>query len=371
MIKNSFGLMCLSFILGIGFSHGQQDAFAIKELPPKYQSSRVVMKNNVNSDFVDLSTYLPSGFTKKGNVDYTIYIQKGLKENRKVIFPDFPILINDNGLTIESNSELVFLQNSLLKLKPSNKERYEILRIHNVSNVKITNPMIEGDRTNHKGKSGEWGMGISIRGQAKDISISDAKIKDCWGDGIYLGHLKNIAPENISITNSIIDNCRRNGISITTGKNVIIEKVLISNIYGTAPQSGIVIEPSNSSAVFHNITLNNATVYNVGETGIKIAGFEKLLGNPQAVSNIIINHPILDDSKYNFFIGRIRDAKIIKGTSIGGEIKIINPVMLNASTNSFIIRKQSKRGPKISILGMSVENKEKGKNEAREVLIDQ
>lgn len=340
--------ICLT-IASLGVSCAQNTSFSIRKIPDNYQKSARVVESSLKSTFKDLTAYLPPNFSRRGDVDYTVYIQKGLDENRKVIFPDFPILINDAGLTIKSNSQIYFSKNSLVKLKASNKERYEIFRLHDVSNIQIFNANISGDRKVHNGKTGEWGMGIAIRGRSKDIVINNAVVKDCWGDGIYLGHLKHNAPENVLITNALIDNCRRNGISITTGKNIRIIEPVVSNTNGTKPECGIVIEPSASTAIFENIVISDAITYNNKEAGIQIGGFEKLLGKSKSTSSIsIVNHTD-DGSNRGIFVGRIRGTDKVKGSSLKGNLVIDNPVWKNNRLEPFVFRKQNRRGPKITL----------------------
>src|SRR5690606_14017101 len=153
--------------------------FVVKKIPNKYKVQHTNQKTNstnsmvMNKNVVDLTRYLPANYSTSGEIDYTEQIQKGLSENRNVKFPNFPILINDKGLTLSSNSNLYFGENSKIILKGSSKERYEILRMDNVQNITINNPVIEGDRNSHKGNTGEWGMGIAVRGGSKNISINN------------------------------------------------------------------------------------------------------------------------------------------------------------------------------------------------------
>src|SRR5690606_22800228 len=113
-----------------------------------------------------------------------------------------------------------------------------------------------GDRDDHTALDGEWGMGIGIRG-SKNISIFFSDIKDCWGDGIYIGKMNSRDSENIVIHNSRIDNCRRNGISITSARNVNVSGALISNINGTPPMYGIDIEANNNDDNIEEIVLKD------------------------------------------------------------------------------------------------------------------
>src|SRR5690606_36315193 len=142
--------------------------------------------------FIKIENFLPKNYVKDGTVDYTNYLQKVLNESKNVVFPNFPIRINDTGLVINSGSIILFPVNSKLVLGSSSKSNYEILRIHNKNNITLVNPTIIGDRDNHKGSKGEWGMGISIK-DSEGLNIINPKISNCWGDGIYIGKSNSIS----------------------------------------------------------------------------------------------------------------------------------------------------------------------------------
>ncbi len=54
-----------------------------------------MVKNQYFAKAKDLTGYLPQGYSKNGDTDYTSYIQQGINENSAIIMPDFPILINE------------------------------------------------------------------------------------------------------------------------------------------------------------------------------------------------------------------------------------------------------------------------------------
>src|SRR5690606_13104071 len=135
--------------------------------------------------YYDLTLALPKGYKKDGSVDYTKYIQMALNKHKNVLMPNFTIATT--GLLAVSNSNIKFQSNSKLKLLPTDRERYQVLAIHGVENVTVTNANIEGDLKNHKGTKGEWGFGIDIR-NAINITINNAKVSNCWGDGIVVAY---------------------------------------------------------------------------------------------------------------------------------------------------------------------------------------
>lgn len=222
----------------------------------------------------DLTKILPVGYVKDGSVDYTIFIQKGLERYKKVLMPNFPIKVS--GIFPTSNSEIFFQKNSKLILSPTSRGRYQIIGIHGVENVKIYNPVLIGDRFQHLGTDGQWGFGIDIR-LSRNVSVYNANVSDCWGDGIVITESKNgftkkkeFIVQNILIANSTVDGCRRNGITITGGKQITLDNIVINNTFGTAPEAGIDIEPDNERSYLDDINLKNIKIFNA-RSGIQFS----------------------------------------------------------------------------------------------------
>lgn len=247
-----------------------------QSLIPLKNESNVKSAIALNESSFDLTAFLPRNYVKDASIDYTSYLQKGIDANKNVLFPNFPVRINDKGLTLKSNSIVSFQKNSKIILSSSNKETYEILRLHNIKNVVIIDPVITGERKTHKGTSGQWGMGIAVR-SSSNITIVNPIISQCWGDGIYIGPLvekvngkgKSLGPcDGVKVLGGIIDDNRRNGISIVSGRNININNTLIANTMGTSPKAGIDVEPSSSIASAQNIKIENITTYNNAGGGI-------------------------------------------------------------------------------------------------------
>ncbi|WP_293956142.1 MULTISPECIES: right-handed parallel beta-helix repeat-containing protein [unclassified Sphingobacterium] len=228
------------------------------------------IKKNEFSQAIDLSSYLPKGYSISGDKDYTKYLQKGLDENLIVCMPNFPILVNSNGIKLRSNQKVLFQPNSKLVLIGNNLERYSILEIYNVSNVKVYFPKIQGDKHYHLSSSGQWGMGLSII-KSSNIFIQQPNIESCWGDGIYLGNKDGKNVENVTILGGVISDSRRNGISITSANNVLIKDVYIKNTGGQSPEAGIDIEPNSSNYLLKNINLVNINTENNKGYGVVIS----------------------------------------------------------------------------------------------------
>ena len=274
----------------------------------------------------DLTKELPLGFLKDGTVDYTANIQKGMDENTNVYMPDFPLLINEKGIIVNSNSRIIFKPHSALLMKPNSLPYYVILKVFNASNVIIESPVIIGERNQHIGNSGEWGMGLQITA-SKNIKIISPKISNCWGDGLYIGGDESNTCENVRIINAKIDNCRRNGISITDGNNIRITKPIISNMNGALPMSGIDIEPNNDKATIDNILISNPITLSNESCGI-IISLQQLPSETSKTVRIKIENHIDKKSKIAFYLSSFRGNYENK-VALKGLIEVNNPKWYN------------------------------------------
>src|SRR5690606_9796269 len=156
--------------------------FKYRQVPKSLSVNYIKYEDTEKITLVDLSKYI-SPLDCKG--DCTSLLQNLIYKYKKVILPNFSITINKMGVTLPSNCEIFFQPKSVLIMEANNQTNYQVLRIHNVENIKLFNPTIIGDKRNHIGYKGEWGMGISIK-SSKNITILNSKISECWGDGIYI-----------------------------------------------------------------------------------------------------------------------------------------------------------------------------------------
>jgi len=87
--------------------------------------------------------------------------------------------------------------------------------------------------------SGEWRHCLDIE-NASNVTISGISCNDSGGDGLYVR-----ASSNVTVQDSIFNNNRRQGSSITGQVNhIYFLRDHFTNTIGTAPQSGIDIEPN-------------------------------------------------------------------------------------------------------------------------------
>jgi hypothetical protein len=234
---------------------------------------------------------LPKNFVRDGSVDYTSELQAAISSHQSLLFPPFPLLVNDAGLLIGSNKILNFLPGSEIRLQRSDKKRYNIIKMEGVENITINGLVIKGDRYTHLGTTGEWGMGIGIY-SCSNITLNNVKIADCWGDGIYLGNAggNGLPNSNIVIKQPEISNCRRDGISIITARRLTIISPHVNRTNGVLPMSGINFEPNSPVDELQQISVIEAFTEDNPGSGISI-GLKNLYGmSSKKIDISIIGH---------------------------------------------------------------------------------
>ena len=178
-------------------------------------------------------------------------------DHNKIIIEkgNYKVRARKNGdvcLQLCSNTD--FVLNGTIQIEPNDFKNYYIIRATGENINMRGKGSIIGDKPNHTGTEGEWGMGIDIR-DAENTSVRGLTIKDCWGDCIYVGGRSRI----VLIENCKLDNGRRQGISITKADGVTIRNCLITNVSGTNPEYAIDIEPNRPDSV-GNILIDRVTV---------------------------------------------------------------------------------------------------------------
>lgn len=308
---------------------------------------------------IKLIQLLPTTVDKSASTDYTSIIQGALNKYDTVYFPPFPLKVNRGGLVLKSNQVIYFDKASKLILEPNNLPQYYIINIKNVSNVRIYNLNIQGDRDTHTGKGGEWGMGVSIVG-SKNVYLYNPVINDCWGDGIYIGETPELNYcDGVYISGASCDRNRRNGVSIISGKNITIKASSFSNSDGTAPMCGIAIEPNNSGNVLENIVFDNVTTTMNPNCGIGITLDKWRVDNKNSkfrnvqgdISLKILNHKD-SGSKNSLFLmtnsGGNKNAA--RNTAVmNGSIQVINPNW-QPNVNLINVDNYANYGPKVDVV---------------------
>jgi len=354
MLFNSLSALGLSLISLAAL--GQSD-FKYMSLESSHFFSDTVSLYKFRSEFDRIKTkgfslekILPAGYVKDGSVDYTKYIQKALNTYHYVVFPPFPLLVDDNGLVFRSDTYVIFKKGSKLIKTPTAKGDYRVVRIENVNSVFLFNPVIVGERYEHKDKIGEWGIGVYLF-NAHDIVIFSPTISKCWGDGVYISGGKTPS-SNIGIYNAYCDDNRRNAISIINVDTLRMTNILVSNTFGTNPMAGIDVEPNNNQDIINNLYLKNVYTINNYNVGIKIQ-LGNLLGADKEKN---INIDILDHysfgSAFSCFFARVEEKEDMSRSKIrplNGHILIQSPTWSDFRKKPITVSEYGTLGPKISV----------------------
>lgn len=167
----------------------------------------------------------------------------------------------NKGIALKSNMTLVIDPHATLKAMPTKEGTYSVLKVWNASNVQVWGGTLAGERDQHQGTGGEWGMGIDIR-DSSHVKIFGTVARDTWGDGFYLGGKTN---SDVQFCGVIADHNRRNGLSIVAGDGVSIVGSRFVNTAGTPPQAGVDVEPDANQST-QNITIDSSVfLNNVGQ----------------------------------------------------------------------------------------------------------
>jgi len=163
-----------------------------------------------------------------------------------------------SGITLQIDGTLAAIPNALT--------HYDIIKVSGCSNVKITgHGVIQGERDQHTGQGGEWGMGIRIDGGSSNVTVEGVTITKCWGDGVYVDGASNVSIEGI-----VSDGNRRQGASIIDVNGLKIRNSIFQNIGGTAPGDGIDLECDRPEQTIANVLIEFNTFRNTQGSSIGI-----------------------------------------------------------------------------------------------------
>ena len=206
--------------------------------------------------------------------DDTAAIQAAIDEvagtGGTVLIPDGRYLVDAVGkkrLAIRSDMTLMLANDAVLKAIPNNSGKYAVLWISGVSNVAVVGGTLEGERDEHEGKSGEWGMGIQIHRGAKHITISGVTVRKMWGDGFYVKGAK-----DVKFCFVTVDNNRRQGLSIVEADGVVVTNSVFKNTRGTRPGAGIDLEPNKPGQRISSVRIQNSKFLDNAGAGIQMGG---------------------------------------------------------------------------------------------------
>jgi polygalacturonase len=181
-----------------------------------------------------------------GETDDTAAIQAAIDEvggtGGTVLVPKGTYMVDavgKNRLTLKSEMTLKLSNNATLKAIPNDSKKF--LSLSGVSNVAVTGCTLEGERDQHKGEKGEWGMGIHIDEDASHIVINGVTARNMWGDGFYVQ-----GASDVKFCSVIADGNRRQGMSIIAANGLLVLNSTFKNTQGTRPSAGIDFEPDDA-----------------------------------------------------------------------------------------------------------------------------
>ena len=121
--------------------------------------------------------------------------------------------------------------------------------------------MRKKDYQNPPYEKAEWRMGIGLHG-CKNVLVEGLRIEGSGGDGIYLDAGKRGWCEDVTIRNVTCYDNHRQGISVISARNLLVEGCSLSGTKGTAPESGIDLEPDVPENVLTNCVIRDCVFEN-------------------------------------------------------------------------------------------------------------
>lgn len=237
------------------------------------------------------------------NTDITSYVNSLIQKNDTVIIPPGNYRVDaTKSIKLKNGTQLQMSPGTKLHVIPNSKDSYRVFLIKNIKNASISGGVITGDKYDHLGKTGEWGMGIEIR-DSRNINISNISIDKMWGDAIYVGTNGKNTTYNINLNNIEMNDNRRQGLTIISADTLSAKNIKATNTSGARPSSGIDIEPNDGSKTLKNITLDRITTSNNAGSGIQI-GLSRYNNSKQPINITIKNHTDLN-SQYGLLVGAI------------------------------------------------------------------
>lgn len=239
------------------------------------------------------------------------------------------------GIILKDNIELRLGRDTHLIAAPHNLTNYELIEIHDVSNVKVTGGKVDGNKSQNSATTGEWGMGVSIRG-ATNVHV-DTEVVDCWGDGIYIGRTASKAySENVHIPKLKTSGNRRQGVSVVTVKGLTGDVWNISEISGANPQDGVDFEPNQPDEFLLGVSINTIIAKNVTGSGVEF-NLSKFKESELGVNRVDVNigNIVVDGAGAQGFVCYASTSSNAKGLIKVGKITTSNVVQQDFVVNNW------------------------------------
>lgn len=208
------------------------------------------------------------------------------------------------------NNVVLYMYDTTRKLivRPTSTGRNYAILAEFVDNVSIFGGRIVGDRDQHTGTTGEWGMGIAIYGST-NVKVNRTYISNCWGDGIVVGGRKNggvaVVSRDVIIKRVTSTNNRRQALTIGGVNGLEVDSCLLTYTNGTPPQDGIDIEPDSDTA--QNVYIKNCEIANNVGNGIEM---NAKTNTTAKVRNIYVNNNFIHNNAYSAYVLHVQNSTI-------------------------------------------------------------
>jgi hypothetical protein len=205
---------------------------------------------------------------------------------------------NINPLSFPNNAEVFVDSGVTMTANPGYGANTTMLNIHS-SNVTITGAGATVSIFHMRKKeytSGEERHCLDIE-NASNVTISGISCNDSGGDGVYLR-----TSTNVTIEDSIFDDNRRQGSSITGQVNHIYYlRDHFTNTNGTAPQSGLDIEPNAPGDFLLDVNIQDCYTDDNAGDGLMVSLW-MMNSSSQAVGVTVLRNHSTGNQRYGYFM---------------------------------------------------------------------
>lgn len=116
----------------------------------------------------------------------------------------------------------------------------------------------------------EWRMGLALRG-VKGVHVEGLRAESSGGDGFYIsGNSTRQWSENVVVRDCVAYDNHRQGMSVISAVNLLVENCQFLSTGGTAPESGIDLEPDSEHERMQNIVIRNSLFENNAGSGMLV-----------------------------------------------------------------------------------------------------
>lgn len=227
---------------------GNPDANLAQVTPTGATTARLL--RDIFADAINVRSYGAKG---DGVTDDTAAIQAaitaGAATRRSIVLPAGTYRTTA-PLTLPSNSTLIGYGAKILF--DNDNANDSVIVVSGVSHVSISGLEVDGQKASVPTVT-EFKVGIDIK-TSTDITLRDLYLHDNKGDGIYVGAAEGMAPcERVTIDNVWCDANYRQGLTLVSIRGCRVTSSRFTGSVGTAPQSGLDIEPNFDADVLEDI----------------------------------------------------------------------------------------------------------------------